>query len=364
MYKQKAKISKNKILKGSRGITLIALVITIIILLILAGISIATLTGQNGLLTRASDAVNKSKEAEEKEQIGLAYNGVMTENRGTGVTESQLQTELQKYDNGIIVTEDQENNNFKVTFPSGNEYIVESNGIITGPTNSQVDNHSPSEAGKLAKGVLKINPNANSEVKDYERTPYVKYNNIICRVLYNDESHGLQLISSNPMEEEIKLGTGDDMVSYEDFQYSGSISVTNDFRKAAASYNRAVTTLNEKAKDYMSDDDKDPMTSNKIAIDARCLGSIATLGEDGKFEKENVNETTYKNSLSEFASFNNKFHDTDSFFTDDLGTEEEKGQLYKLGIDTSNDSSWVASRYIKFSDSEVSFYLRELTFMR
>ena len=39
-----------------KGITLIALVITIIVLLILAGVSIATLTGQNGILTRASDA--------------------------------------------------------------------------------------------------------------------------------------------------------------------------------------------------------------------------------------------------------------------------------------------------------------------
>ena len=38
------------------GITLIALVLTIIVLLILAGVSIATLTGPNGLLTRASDA--------------------------------------------------------------------------------------------------------------------------------------------------------------------------------------------------------------------------------------------------------------------------------------------------------------------
>ena len=40
--------------KGNHGITLIALVITIIVLLILAGVAIATLTGENGVLTRAS----------------------------------------------------------------------------------------------------------------------------------------------------------------------------------------------------------------------------------------------------------------------------------------------------------------------
>ena len=39
--------------KSIRGITLIALVITIIVLLILAGVTIATLTGKNGLLRKS-----------------------------------------------------------------------------------------------------------------------------------------------------------------------------------------------------------------------------------------------------------------------------------------------------------------------
>ncbi len=42
--------------KYNKGITLIALVVTIIILLILAGVTIATLRGDNGLITRARDA--------------------------------------------------------------------------------------------------------------------------------------------------------------------------------------------------------------------------------------------------------------------------------------------------------------------
>lgn len=50
---------KNKLkeqLKINKGITLIALVITIIVLLILAGVTIATLTGDNGILTKAQSA--------------------------------------------------------------------------------------------------------------------------------------------------------------------------------------------------------------------------------------------------------------------------------------------------------------------
>ena len=58
---QKETIDKNK------GITLIALVVTIIVLLILAGISISMLTGQNGILTRAAESKVKTEEAEKQE---------------------------------------------------------------------------------------------------------------------------------------------------------------------------------------------------------------------------------------------------------------------------------------------------------
>ncbi len=53
-------------LKRKQGITLIALVITIIILLILAGISISTLTG-SGLFQKAGDTKNSYEEAERRE---------------------------------------------------------------------------------------------------------------------------------------------------------------------------------------------------------------------------------------------------------------------------------------------------------
>lgn len=54
------------------GITLIALVITIIVLLILAGVSIATLTGKNGILTRAQEAKTVYNKASFQEKIEIA----------------------------------------------------------------------------------------------------------------------------------------------------------------------------------------------------------------------------------------------------------------------------------------------------
>lgn len=61
-------------IKEQKGITLIALVITIIVLLILAGVSIAMLTGENGILNQAVKAGDNTKVAEAKEVAGLDVN--------------------------------------------------------------------------------------------------------------------------------------------------------------------------------------------------------------------------------------------------------------------------------------------------
>ena len=58
-------------LRRNKGITLIALVVTIIVILILAGISIAMLTGQNGILNRAAEAKEKTRIAQEDESQKL-----------------------------------------------------------------------------------------------------------------------------------------------------------------------------------------------------------------------------------------------------------------------------------------------------
>ena len=67
--------SKIKELKSKNGITLIALVLTIIVLLILASVSIAMLTGDNGILKQATNAKEKTTKAEEEEKIKMAVMG-------------------------------------------------------------------------------------------------------------------------------------------------------------------------------------------------------------------------------------------------------------------------------------------------
>ena len=80
MEKTEVKRKLNYEKKGTRGITLIALVVTIIVLLILAGISIQMLTGENGILKRAKQAREATDEAAEQEQKDLAQiNAMMSE---------------------------------------------------------------------------------------------------------------------------------------------------------------------------------------------------------------------------------------------------------------------------------------------
>ena len=61
--------------KTNKGITLIALVITIIVLLILAAVSIATLTGENGILTKAQTAQGLTKQENAKEKVQVEVLG-------------------------------------------------------------------------------------------------------------------------------------------------------------------------------------------------------------------------------------------------------------------------------------------------
>ena len=63
------------------GITLIALVITIIVLLVLAGVTIASLSGENGILARAAEAKRKTTEANQQENLMLQeIEGIMSDN--------------------------------------------------------------------------------------------------------------------------------------------------------------------------------------------------------------------------------------------------------------------------------------------
>ncbi len=140
------------------GITLIALVITIIVLLILAGVSIAMLTGQNGILTQAqnSKTVTENKSAEEK--VKLAVMGARADD-GT-LTVGKLRTELANYGGTV------EGDTFPVTATvDGKSFTVDANGNVTSAGSSTVPNPpAPTENGTL--GTVTGSETKNTTVKD------------------------------------------------------------------------------------------------------------------------------------------------------------------------------------------------------
>ena len=89
---------------AERGITLVALVITIIVLLILAGVSISLVVGNNGVLTQATNAVEKNREAQAREEVEMAWASATTDywndwtkNSSTVTTEGFYQAKLNDY---------------------------------------------------------------------------------------------------------------------------------------------------------------------------------------------------------------------------------------------------------------------------
>ena len=118
---------------GNKGITLIALVITIIVLLILAGVTIATLTGENGILTRASEARTTTVVADEKEAINMAWQAVTIGKRANGdntnIEASALENQL--HTDGRTTAEVIGTGTLTVTYSdTGHSYAISQEGNI------------------------------------------------------------------------------------------------------------------------------------------------------------------------------------------------------------------------------------------
>ena len=120
---------------GKKGITLIALVITIIVLLILAGVAIATLTGDNGLLTKAGDARNTSEKAGEKERIQMEVAGAydLTGKLVASQVEENIRNNIKDITNVTATAKEGTEEKFfpvKATYNNGHKYQVDENGQI------------------------------------------------------------------------------------------------------------------------------------------------------------------------------------------------------------------------------------------
>ena len=153
-------------MKKNKGITLVALVVTIVVLLILAGVSINLVLGNNGIIAKAKDAETKSAEASQNDLKGM--NGLVSEMEGalagngsTGSGSGNGNTGSGNY----FVTK-----NTEVTYPDGKVWIPEGFKIAKG------------SASTVQGGVVIEDKDGNQFVwvpvatlADYKRTWYTEY---------------------------------------------------------------------------------------------------------------------------------------------------------------------------------------------
>ena len=102
----KEKLKNN--VKEKKGITLIALVVTIVVLLILAAVSISMLGGENGIITQAQNAKEETRGGEVEEERNLWMTEI-TMSKATGETVQSMEEKLEELKNKGLLSEEEVN---------------------------------------------------------------------------------------------------------------------------------------------------------------------------------------------------------------------------------------------------------------
>ena len=102
--KEQKQERKQEIKKDTKGITLIALVVTIIVLIILAGVSIAMVVGDNGIITQSQNAKEETEKAEVEEGVQTDILGIQVGKEGD-ITKGEFINILNQYFDGVPTEE-------------------------------------------------------------------------------------------------------------------------------------------------------------------------------------------------------------------------------------------------------------------
>ena len=145
-------------MKRTSGITLIALVVTIVVLLILAGITIGTLSDENGTINNSKKAKEETEISNEKEIIGISSVRASEKNKYGELTKDEVQQALDNNLGDGKTSVFTGSNNFVVIFEeSKRAYEIDNDGNITGQSIIEID----PDAGNIMK-----------EAEGTEESPY------------------------------------------------------------------------------------------------------------------------------------------------------------------------------------------------
>lgn len=185
---------------NQRGITLIALVITIIVLLILAGVSIAMLTGQNGILTQAQKAKTTTANKSAEEKVKLAVMAARSQSETGALEADKLLTEVTTNYGGQAETTA---GGFPVTVTiDGKSFTVSSTGEVTATGDSTPNPPVPTPTdGISAKNIADMDDKTNiygAKVTGYT-LPSGTTTDVGWKIFYADNSN-IYLIADNYVE--------------------------------------------------------------------------------------------------------------------------------------------------------------------
>ena len=323
-----------KTFKNSKGITLVALVITIIILLILAGISISALTN-TGIFQKAKDAKQKSEDA------ALDQN-----------------TKLDEYENELDKYLPKQNENSLAKAVKVGDYVT----------------YTPDELDNNALTTLKTNLKNYSGASDNTTNSAIaRDDSLRWRVLDVDETTGaVRLISATPTDKKIEL--------YGYNGYNNAVKLLDD--ACSTLYNSKLAT---KVQNLKIEDIQDKMKTDYTKIDSnygnrftpsnKYYPSILTKEKEQKITVGQNTTTGTELDFSEQKTFENQ---TESKRADTLDVKnttwsktmsandfdgENKEMYYKLFINNGEknyNTYWMSSRCVSAGSVVANFFVRRV----
>ena len=321
--------------EAQNGITLIALVITIIVLLILAGVSIAMLTGQKGILTQANNAKNETELASAKEKVELAVIGAISQTRDGTLTVGKLRTELANYGGTV------EGDTFPVTATvDGKSFTVDANGNVTS-AGSSTEPNPPASTENGTLGAVTGNEKTNTTVKDSLGNQVVvpagfkvvnKDANVTDGIVVEDVSHsataGSQFVWI-PVGEVVKDSAGNkETITLGRYVFNEDGTVNTELSKKEPGEQLKTSSS---ASDYFTEGLKDSSTKNTHAKDIEDFKNKVTNTTHGYYigryeARKNGTQVTVKASDTVYnnitqpdaATVSRGMYSSDSNFESDL----------------------------------------------
>ena len=240
--------------KKEKGITLIALVVTIVVLIILASISIALLRGNNGILSNAKDAKNNTEISEEKELLQVSVESAIDKNVWGNLTEEDLDKALEENIGKGKYNLETEEDRFKVTYTETNRsYYVNNEKTVIPIDVADEDDQEETTSKEVSVTIEETNYVYDGTEK--KPTVQIKYQDILLA-----ENEDYTLIYENNKN----AGTATIKISYNE-PYYGEEALTFQIQKRQLIIETPTMTKN---------DDGTPLTNKRYSYRGNVPGEI------------------------------------------------------------------------------------------